>query len=1429
MKTGDIMNEQLLLLLKKIELKEDYYPLFESGLITKVEHFKKNDRYLFHIEIDDYLPTEIYDLMFSNIKSCFPSSDDVDIKFAVRKHDYQKMKLYFIYVLQKVLGMTPLIEIYRECDMRTEENKLCLVVANKAEKSKITNSLKEIVDFFEKLGFKDIKIEVLIDFAKGAAILVDDEKPIIIKKEKKEKKAIIGNEIKETSQLIESITKEVPLVVIEGMLFGVDFFETRKNNFKIITLKLTDFSNSMYAKIFVNKDELYNELKKDLKVSGWYKIKGSVKYDNYAKELILNVRDINIVEKEEEIVDLSAEKRVELHTHSFMSQMDGLSAVKDIIAFAKKLGHKAVAITDHNSVQSFPEAYNEIRYGKDDFKVIFGCEMVMIDDQIKIISQKDDRAIDEVTFVVFDFETTGFNAGANDQIIEIGAVKIKNGEIIDQFSELINPGKPLPAIITDITKITDAMLVGMPSEEEVIRKFIAWFGDCPLVAHNAKFDLSFLERAYKVYNLGEFKNTLIDTLELSRAFDSSNTKHSLSALVKRYNIPFAEDEHHRAEYDAKATALVFAAILKKLISQNYQTISSLDNLVSEEDVYKFGRSYHINILCKNRDGLKNLFKLVSYANTDYLYKSPRILRSKVVELRENLLIGSGCYLSEVFVEARSQTTEDLRNIISFYDFVEIQPIDMYDHLLQMGEFADTKELVDTVKKIVNVADEAGVMVVATGDVHHLKKEDRLYREIVVNQKVPGGGLHPLARSNIKKIPSAYFRTTEEMLNAFSFLGEDKAYQIVVENTNLITDQIEKIKVILDTDGIPFTPTIENSDQQVRDIVYREAYKIYGDPLPEIVLKRIEDELKGIIGGKFDVIYLICHKLVTKSNEDGYLVGSRGSVGSSLVATLMGLTEVNPLEPHYLCPKCHKTIFVDGYDSGYDLPLKKCEKCQVEMLREGQNMPFATFLGFNADKVPDIDLNFSGEYQARAHEYTRTLFGPDNVFRAGTIGTVADKTAYGFVRGFLEDKNLTMRSAEIERLAIGCTGVKRTTGQHPGGIIVIPHDKEIFDFTPYQFPADDVKASWRTTHFDYHAIDESLVKLDILGHDDPTMLKMLGDLSKLDVTKLNITDDKIMKMFSSPKVLGVTSDDIFCETGTLGVPEFGTKFVIAMLMDTKPKTFGELVKISGLSHGTDVWLGNAQELIKNNVCPFKDVIGCRDDIMVYLIDNDLDAKDAFQIMEFVRKGKPSKELDKWRVFEKKMEEKKIPRWYIDSCYKIKYMFPKAHAVAYVISALRIAWFKVHKPIYYYAAYFSVRCHDFDVDALLNGYKHTRNLVNDLFNRGSDLTNKEVATLEVMHVALEAMARGIKFAPIDVEKSDAMNFIVLDDNTLLPPFRILDGLGEQVANKIVSERIKKPFLSIEDLQKRGKVNATTIEKMRFMGMLDHLDESSQMTLF
>ena len=1506
------MQDKLNLLLTQINISKDEIKYFETGNLDKIVCNRNKDKYAFYISLEKTLPLKTY-IVFNKLLKQKYKNMTVTSNITVKTFNIENIIDYYHHFLSIYSKEAPLLTEFIDSKISLDEGTLSIEVSNIAEEMKLSSIKKELEKDLNKAGFK-IKIKTKINEEKSEKIREEIEKTKVIPVvSPKESPLIMGDEIKDEITPISSITFEMDNVTIKAKAFGIDTFESSKSSFKIITLKLTDNTDSMYCKIFCREDKEYQKYLKTLKKDSWYLIRGYTKADRYSNnEIVLNARDINITAVDEaEREDTAEEKRVELHAHTKMSQMDGVAGEEELVKTAMKFGHKAIAITDHNGCQAFPHvfnlvtSYNKGKEDKDKFKALYGTELTLIDDSINIVLRPSNEELLNPTYVVFDLETTGFNAGGSDSIIEIGAVKICNGEIIDRFDELINPKRPLPVKITELTNITDDMLKDKPDEQTAVKKFKEWVGDHPMVAHNAKFDVSFIVMAHKKYNLGEFTNTVIDTLELSRALDTGYARHSLSALVKRYDVPWDESAHHRGDYDAEGTALVFHKMLKKLVARNFKSISDLDKLVSKDEIHKYGRAYHVNIIAKNKTGLKNMFKLISFANTKYLYKTPRILRSEIERHREGLLIGSGCYESEIFIEARSKSDEELANLINFYDYVEVQPPAVYDHLIQMNDFGSKVELIEHIKKIIRVTKESGKIIVATGDVHQINPEDKIYRQIIVNQKVPGGGRHPLSKKGITDIPSQHLRTTNEMLEDFSFLSEEEAKEIVITNTNKIADMVDIIEVIIDTGGIPFAPKIENCTETTLDLVYTKAEEIYGNPLPynieerlaselygdepfnaiknaiskegiteeeynekiysklhevmvggldkvkeiikksilkeneniENIDKAIEDKLTGIIGAHFDVIYLISQKLVKKSNDDGYLVGSRGSVGSSLVATMMGITEVNALPPHYVCPNCKHSIFeIDGrslgsdYGSGYDLPDLNCPKCKTKMNKEGQDMPFATFLGFHADKVPDIDLNFSDLNQAAAHEYTKVLFGEDNVYRAGTIGTVAEKTAYGYVKGYCEDKGIYMRSAEVERLAAGCTGVKRTTGQHPGGIVVIPGYMDVFDFTPFQYPADDVNSAWRTTHFDYHAIDQDVLKLDILGHSGPTKLRLVQDITGDDITKVPLDDKETMGIFLSPKPLGVTKDQIMNDTGSLGIPEFGTPFTLQLVKETKPKTFAELVKISGLSHGTDVWNGNAKDLIDNGVVPFSEVIGCRDDIMVYLMYHGLKPIDAFKIMEFVRKGKASKQPDIWADYVKIMRDADIEEWFINSCAKIKYMFPKAHAVAYVINAFRLAYYKVHKPEVYYAAQFSVEYDDFDIECMIKGYEAVKARIIEINEKGYDATNKESSILECLKVALEALARGYTFKPIDLYKSHYSDFVIDEDGkSLIPPFRAIDGLGTVVAKNIVEEREKGEYISIEDLQKRAKLSSTLIEKLRSMGILDGMEESSQLSLF
>ena len=1440
------MDNALELFLKEINYDDRFYNLFNDTTLKNILMYKE------YVEVylikEEPLSYPAYELLEKTLLKYFEPLK-VKLYIEVKIVNYNNLKDYIINIFNTLVRDNSSLIMYKELSPEVIDNKVIFNVYSQYDTMTFKKFIPYIDGILTSVGILnveyDFKVNLNVEVEQGIKEELNKLSSTVYTKSEKEEKIEIKLETKEASEStnvicgktintpivsLSDITTELPLVTVEVEIFAVDGFSNPKIN--IITLKTTDYTDSFIIKVFSREKSQYEELLSKLKPGKWIKARGPVKDDTYARELVINGYDISEVDHISwQRTDEEEEKRVELHAHTMMSQMDGVVSAKDLINKAKKFGHKAIAITDHNNLQAFPDAY----YAAKDIKVLYGVELMMLDDDVDVVFRENHTKLLDNTYVVFDFETTGFNARGGDSIIEVGAVKIKDGEILDTYSYLINPGRILPKKITQITGITDKMLEDCPNEEFVIKEFIKWVGNLPMVAHNAKFDASFMESAYEKYNLGHYSNTLIDTLELSRVLEPSWARHNLSILTRKYNIEFDEDSHHRADYDAKATALILHKMILKLNDRNITYVDEIKKLVDKEELYKMGRPNHITILAKDKVGLKNLFKLVTLANTKYFYKFPRILRNSIIEHREGLLLGSACYEGEIFKEARRKSDEELASLVDFYDYIEVQPMSVYSHLLDTSEFASADELQENITKIIRIGKERGKLVVATGDVHHLEKEDKIYREIIANQKVPGGGRHPLKRNEIKELPSQHLMTTKEMLDEFDFISDELRREIVITNPNLIADKIEVLEIIKKD---LYSPRMENSAVETKQVVYDTAREMYGEQLPLIIEERLEKELKGIIENGYDVMYLIAMKLVKKSNEDGYIVGSRGSVGSSLVATFMGITEVNPLPAHYLCTKCKKSIFEDNngnalgatYSSGYDLEDKMCPDCNISMKKEGQDMPFATFLGFNAEKVPDIDLNFSGEYQAKAHDFTKVMFGEDNVFRAGTIGTVAEKTAFGFTKGYFEDNGLYKKNTEIERLSKGCVGVKRTTGQHPGGIIVIPNYMDIYDFSPFQYPADDTTNSWYTTHFDFHAIHDNVLKLDILGHDDPTVLKMLSELSNMQIVDIPLDDKKVYSLLSSPDALGVSEEKIMCPTGTLGLPELGTKFVINMLKKTKPSTFGELVKISGLSHGTDVWAGNAEELIDNQVCEFKEVIGCRDDIMVYLMYNGLEPTDAFKIMEFVRKGMPSKLPDVWVEHANKMKEKNIADWYIESCRRIKYMFPKAHAVAYVTMAMRVAWFKVHMPIFYYCAYLSIRCSDFDIDAMMGGYDSIKAAMEEINNKGYDASNKEKNTLSVLEIALEMTARGFKFGKIDLERSQAINFVIDKDNkTLIPPFRTIDGLGDTVAENIIKERQIKHFLSVEDFAIRSKVSTTILERMRMLGILEGMRESNQLSLF
>lgn len=1222
-----------------------------------------------------------------------------------------------------------------------------------------------------------------------------------------------GYEIKEQPVPIQEIQDEEKKVTLQGTIFGLDSKELR-NGSTLFTFYLTDFTDSLQMKMFA-------KTKEDLKILSllangkWVKVRGRVEYDRFMQvpELAMIPSDLMEVQAPPSRKDNAPEKRVEFHLHSKMSTMDAVTSIDTYIKTAAKWGHKAIAVTDHGGVQCYPEAAKAAK--KNGIKMIYGVEANVVNDAIEVVLQAQPLDLKTATYVVFDIETTGLSITQN-KIIEIAAVKMQEGKEIDRYATFVNPHERIPYNIQQLTNITDEMVKDAPDVEPVMKEFVKFVGDAVLVAHNARFDIGFIQATLKKMGLPELTNPVLDTLELARLLFPTMKNHRLNTLTDKYKV--ALESHHRAIDDTIALGGVLNGLLAD--AAQLKGMTRLDQL--NDDVGKdlsTARPFHCCIYALNPVGKKNLYKLVSLSHTEYFKRVPCIPKSKLSEMREGLLVISGCEKGEFFETVLNKTVEEAEEVAQFYDVLEIQPLTMYMHLVEKQLVSDPDAIKTALRKICDIGQRLGKPVIATGNVHYLEARDKIYRDITIHGIT---GFSPL--KGIRK-PDAHLRTTEEMLAEFEFLGEEKAYEVVVTNTSELADRFEELELFPDK---LFTPILEGADEEIRNTCYETARSIYGDDLPEVVVARLEKELEPIIKYGFSANYLISERLVKKSNQDGYLVGSRGSVGSSVVATFLGISEVNPLPAHYICPnpECkHSEWFLDGsVPSGFDLPDKDCPKCGSKLKGEGQDIPFETFLGFKGDKVPDIDLNFSGEYQPHAHNYTKVLFGEKSVFRAGTIGTVAEKTAFGFAKKYEEEHNQKWRGAELNRLAAGCTGVKRSTGQHPGGIVVVPDYIEVEDITPVQYPADDTSAEWKTTHFDYHAFDANLLKLDILGHDDPTMMRMLQDLTGVDPTTIPMNDPKVMSMFNSTEALGVTPEQIRTPVATYGIPEMGTKFVRQMLVESQPSSFADLLQISGLSHGTGVWLGNAQDLIKNGTCNIKTVIGCRDDIMLFLIYKaGMDASLAFKITESVRKGKGL--TPEWI---EEMKRCKVPQWYIDSCLKIQYMFPKAHAAAYVISAVRTAYFKLYHPIEFYATYFSVRAADFDIELCCQGYEAIGRKIVEIEQLGFQAPQKEKNMLPILEMALEMTARGFTFKPIDLYRSEATRFKV-DGDSLIPPFGALQGIGENAARNIAAAREQGEFLSIEDFQQKSKASKTIVEMLSQMGCFRGLPESNQLSLF
>ena len=1233
---------------------------------------------------------------------------------------------------------------------------------------------------------------------------------------------ILGNSMNISDPLVKitDLNAESGNVCIDGEILGMEDKETKTGKV-ILSINIYDGTSTMTCKAFLPGKNAKNIVKRLGKTKA-VKLAGRAQMDAFSNELTIMAN--TIVEStplpKTTREDKAEVKRVELHMHTKMSAMDAMTSATDLIKRAMSWGMKSIAITDHGVVQAFPEAYHLLGRDNPDMKVIYGVEAYLVPDKEKSVKNPRGQVLNDATYCVLDLETTGISI-TTEKITEVGIMKVKNGEVIDEFEIFVNPEKPIPQRVVEVTNITDEMVKDAETIDKVFPKILEFVGDSIIVAHNASFDVGFLKHNAKLLGY-EFNNTYIDTLPLAKDLFPDLKKYKLGKIADSLGIEV--DVAHRALADVDTTVKVFNVMLKKLKDKGINTVDEIDSATkdpeAQKEEFKKQRSYHAIILAKNYVGLRNLYKLVSISHLNYFYKNPRILKSIYKKYSEGLILGSACEAGELYQAIElGKSDEEIENIARDYDYLEIQPIGNNEFLVRNGVVPDREYLKDINRKIVELGEKLGKLVVATCDVHFMDPQDEIYRRILE----AGQGY-----KDADEQAPLYLRTTEEMLKEFEYLGEEKAYEVVVTNTNKVSDMCDRIDPISPEKCPPHIPGCE---EDIKNIAYKKAHELYGDPLPEIVQTRLDKELNSIISNGYSVMYIIAQRLVWKSNEDGYIVGSRGSVGSSLVAFMTGITEVNSLQPHYRCPKCKYSEFDDyGVGNGFDLPDKDCPKCGTKMAKDGMDIPFETFLGFNGDKEPDIDLNFSGEYQAKAHKYTEVIFGKGTTFKAGTVGTVAEQTAFGYVKKYYEERNIPINKAEIARISVGCQGIKKTTGQHPGGIIVVPKGREIYEFTPVQHPADDPNSDIITTHFDYHSIDGNLLKLDILGHDDPTVIRMLQDITGVAPTDVPLDDKETMSIFSSTKALGVTPEQIHSEVGTYGIPEYGTKFARGMLLDTHPTTFDELIRISGLSHGTDVWLGNAQSLIEQGIVTLQQAICCRDDIMIYLMKKGLPPDKSFKIMEAVRKGKVAKGKEpKWKdEYIPLMLEHDVPEWYIKSCEKIKYMFPKAHAAAYVTNAFRIAWFKVHIPLAYYAAFFTIRAKAFDAEVMINGKEKVKNKMKEIEMMGNNATPKDKDMYDDLELVLEMYERGLRFLPIDLYKSHATKFQVEGDS-LRPPLNSIAGLGNVAAEGIMKARQEEKFMSIDDLKIRSKVGDSVTELLRQFGCLEGMSQSNQLSLF
>ena len=1450
------MELKLLDLVKKMEDNNPDLKYFEHGsFVMKPVYRKRSNVIEMEVALPQPLPFKAWDVFCMRLTKITRCQVDLTIRCEQNVADLLEVNSY----IQRFVSKRMNLKIFQDSLPSLEEDRyLVYRIADEVARDQAIQNKHLLQEFLTRCGFQlEIHIEEMKVAAAIPTVKMKNEapKPVKVFEEKKnynyKPKGKKGLDTY-VPFAIHDITEECHGIRIHGKIFEIEI-RTLRNGKDIQTLWIADEDDAIIMKRF-ERGAVTKEVLNEIKIGDCVVAYGNVEYDSYSRELVFMP---HVIEQVAEVkrVDEAEEKRVELHVHTKLSEMDGVSDIADYIKTANAWGMDAIALCDHRVVQAFPTAQtvvdgiNRNRDPQHPMKILYGVEMNMVDPILTIVRNADDTELEKGTYCVFDLETTGLSPRF-DHIIEFGAQIVHNRECVKSLQMFIKPPVELSAFTTELTSIREDDVRDAKTFEECVDEILDFIGDKILVAHNATFDYGFLNAELKRIGRKPLRNPVIDTLDLARSmFDRK--AYRLGNLARQYGIAYEEGGDsggaHRADYDANVLAHVFMNMLNEL--KHIKTLKDLQDM-QDSDCFNKVRDKHVTILVKNMTGLKELFELITLSHTTYLsynrkstaniVAEPRIIRSEIEKRRRNgnLLIGSACVNGEVMDMARTGSEEDLERVMAFYDYIEIQPLANYEFLIAQNSILDEDRLKEVVKSVVDKAKEMGKTLVATSDCHYVNQSDKMIRDIYINSQAIGGIRHPLYMYNKEKrkkfkSPEQHLRTTDEMLKEFTWLGEKLAYEMVVTNTRAIADQISIIRPVKDA---LYPPDIEGSDRKLSEICYENAHKKYGPILPEIVEKRLEKELASIIGHGFYVVYYISHLLVKKSLDDGYLVGSRGSVGSSFVATMSEITEVNPLAPHYVCPKCHYVkFFTDGSVlNGYDLPDMECPNCGEIIRGDGHDIPFETFLGFEGDKVPDIDLNFSGDYQPTAHAYTKEVFGDSHVFRAGTIGTVATQTAFGYVKGYEEEMGIegSMRNAQILHLAKGCEGVKRTTGQHPGGIVVVPLDLDVHDFTPVQYPANNPNAEWKTTHFDFHQIHDNILKFDILGHVDPTAMKMLERMSGLDVTTIPMNDPETMSIFSSVDALHIDTSKNTETTGAAGLPEYGTPFVRGILELTKPTTFDELLKISGLSHGTDVWLGNAKDLIDEGICTLKSVIGCRDDIMVYLLHKGLRPKLAFTIMESVRKGKGLKE--EWIP---EMKENGVEDWYIESCKKIKYMFPKAHAVAYVMMAIRIAWFKVHIPQYYYCMFFSIRCDAYDIETMIKGEQSIRMKMKELDEKMKDpmqkrdVTKKDKDTYTTLELALEMVLRGYYFENINLMKSASNEFIVdpENENRIIPPFTSIDGLGANVADTVIEARKHGEFLSKEDLQRRTSLSGTLIKKLESMGVLDGLQDENQMSLF